>query len=864
MAENTAAFDGRGLDVDRAGFLSQHDVVYLSPAVDGYEGFPLGNGDLGAMAWTPPDKLFFRINKTNTWDDAPREPFTGWQDANEPDKSERFTSLRSCGEFRIEPGLPVFDWMYLEDFEGRLSLDDAQATWGARGPLGQVACRSFVAADPPVMVVHYEDELTEPVVRRAVLARWGSRVFEHWYRFIRREFRLGPEGTAVGCEGDEVWVEQPTRSLRFAMACKLVGPSVEAQLFNSREGGYVLDTGDTCAFDAFISVVTNEEAADPLAEARAHVRRAAEMGTTSVFEGHRRYWSDFWSQSLVELPDDYLENLWYLNGYQVGSSARGDYPPHFIGSIWGWNRDARPWNHYFQWNQQHYTWPLHASGHPELMLPYAKWKLESLPGAMEAARSGHDCDGAFYSDISDRHGTQDINLANNTGATALTALDLWRHYEYTLDRDYLQTYAYPILREIVRFYLNKLEKWDDGKYHMPEALPNETPEDVLCSDTSNDLAGVRKVFPAFVAAAEELGVDEELRQRAEQVVADLADYVMTEVPPDVKTWGDLKPGDALIAYGTLLDTGLPGHCWSKRPYWMDGASSEMPLSSHAVNAQLMPVYPANLVGLDDEGSKLFEALRNAALCFDPVSASGHTPIPICYARLGMTEYLPDILERWVDDYQHFSQGLFSYFKRSQEDLVKRGMAVDRYHACQHNVLGLTNDVKVIFSDPEERLGLPRRPFAHMGLESGSVLEATINEMLLQSHDGKLRVFPAVPDDWEARFTLHAQGAFVVTSERADGQVKYVAVESRKGQPCCLVNPWGPREKVCVRETEHDEALLEVESAEVLNFPTEAGKVYVVERAGKPVSSFGHETISGVRNSDAKTRGHVRLGIPRQF
>ena len=134
IGQDTIAFDGSDLSVDLPAFLSQHDIVYLSPATEGYDGFPVGNGDLGAMAWTPPDKLFFQINKTNTWDDAPEGMFSPWEDRNNPGKSELFTSLRSCGQLMIEPGLPAFDWMYLEDFEGRLSLSDAQASWKAKGP----------------------------------------------------------------------------------------------------------------------------------------------------------------------------------------------------------------------------------------------------------------------------------------------------------------------------------------------------------------------------------------------------------------------------------------------------------------------------------------------------------------------------------------------------------------------------------------------------------------------------------------------------------------------------------------------------------------------------------------------------------
>ena len=351
MHQESILFDGDALDVDRAAYLSQHDVVNLSPATDGYEGFPIGNGDLGAMGWTAPDQMRFQINKTNTWDDAPPGLFGGWEDATNPAKSESFTSLRSCGQLSIEPGLPVFDWTYLEDFEGRLSLYDAKATWKAEGPLGKAVCSAFVSSDPPVMAIHYEDELSEPVEREVTFARWGSRVFEHWYRFVRRDQHFGTTVPQMDCQGDEAWLVQETRSLRFAVACKVTGVSQTWQRRNSREASLRFCPGETCCFDVYLSVVTSEEDDDPLARAQEHVRRAAEAGSDELFTRHQRRWEDFWSKSFVHIGDDYLENLWYMNLYQIGSSSLGEYPPHFISSIWSWNRDARPWNHYFQWNQ---------------------------------------------------------------------------------------------------------------------------------------------------------------------------------------------------------------------------------------------------------------------------------------------------------------------------------------------------------------------------------------------------------------------------------------------------------------------------------------------------------------------------------
>ena len=46
----------------------------------------------------------------------------------------------------------------------------------------------------------------------------------------------------------------------------------------------------------------------------------------------------------------------------------------------------------------------------------------------------------------------------------------------------------------------------------------------------------------------------------------------------------------------------------------------------------------------------------------------------------------------------------------------------------------------------------------------------VTEMLFQSHDGIIRVFPALPQAWQdASFKLRAVGAFVVTATRKTGK-----------------------------------------------------------------------------------------------
>jgi hypothetical protein len=123
--------------------------------------------------------------------------------------------------------------------------------------------------------------------------------------------------------------------------------------------------------------------------------------------------------------------------------------------------------------------------------------------------------------------------------------------------------------------------------------------------------------------------------------------------------------------------------------------------------------------------------------------------------------------------------------------------------------------------------------------------------LLQSHNDKLRVFPALPNDagFVARFTLAAKGGFLVSSEREASEIKYVGIRSTSGNSATVVNPWGTQE-VQVR-AEPGGAVVLTSSAAELGFPTTAGGVYVVERTAKPLSRYTYAHISGTTNRGAK-------------
>ena len=81
-----------------------------------------------------------------------------------------------------------------------------------------------------------------------------------------------------------------------------------------------------------------------------------------------------------------------------------------------------------------------------------------------------------------------------------------------------------------------------------------------------------------------------------------------------------------------------------------------------------------------------------------------------------------------------------------------------------------------------------RPFT---LEGNMAFAAGVQEMLLQSHTGTIRVFPAIPNSWkDVSFDkLRAMGAFLVSADRVGGKLSCLKIVSEKGGILRLDNPF---------------------------------------------------------------------------
>ncbi|QHW32096.1 hypothetical protein GZH47_15600 [Paenibacillus rhizovicinus] len=112
-----------------------------------------------------------------------------------------------------------------------------------------------------------------------------------------------------------------------------------------------------------------------------------------------------------------------------------------------------------------------------------------------------------------------------------------------------------------------------------------------------------------------------------------------------------------------------------------------------------------------------------------------------------------------------------------------------------------------------------------GIEKSGAIEA-INNMMMQSQDGIIELFPVWPAGKDASFTrLREKGAFVVSAAKNGDEVSNVEITSEAGNPVKLDNPYATDS---VQVTEEGGARISAAVTDgIISFATEKGKTYSV-------------------------------------
>jgi hypothetical protein len=705
-------------------YLSRHDIVYLDPDYNGFNGFPLGNGDLGGMLWLTKEGLEMQINKIDLYD----IPQNG-----------RMT-LRSAGQLKIDFGVPCFDYLYLKDFQARLSLKDALSTIKGSTPFDNLTIKSWVDTNSNVWVIDCSmddnDSSGSGYATRISLERWGSRDYCSWYSQYNKDSSNGlGNAKAMSLNKDIMVSDKFDGGLSFSLACRVIYPEREVEQISDRQECIKLGQLKKKHFQVLLSIVTSNESSDPAKSAIALLDRAEKKGTALLEQEHLNWWHSFWNKSFVHLDNDYLENIYYLRRYLMASSSRGRFLSPFNGGLWVWNKDIRQWVTPHHWNTQQSYWGLAEQNDCELIRPYINTYYRLMPEAEEYAAKRGVKDAILWTEAHDFSGKMVSadwgNMINDFTPASQMASIFWDYYSFTDNKQCLNDTVYPFMKKAAEFYLKYL-KWDENKneYYIYPSQPYEHDHNSL-KNCITDRYMIESLFKHCISAARLLKKDSQKIKQWTHVIHHLWE------PPILNVTG---MGDVFgLAY--YKDGSVYPH--------LDEYYKAAKAHFYTMSAHTCAVFPAGIIGLDQAGTKYFSIAKKIALSH-PDYINAITPNAIVAARLGLADKTVTRLGDMIAYLQHFNQGLFYN--------IDHWCNLSRYIDKVDSAKLLTQrdyifDTRATYNSKTGNSGLWAQPFIQCGMETLGVYGTAVNEMLMQCQENKIRIFPATPSHWESAFTF---------------------------------------------------------------------------------------------------------------
>lgn len=462
-------------------------------------------------------------------------------------------------------------------------------------------------------------------------------------------------------------------------------------------------------------------------------REALGRGMASDYREHAAYWEDFHAQSSVSLPDTVLQKQYDNEMYKFGSASREDSYPISLQAVWtADNGKLPPWkgDYHHDLNTQLSYWPCYAGNHLREGLGY----LNTLWNQREVYR-------AYTRQY---FGTEGLNIP---GVCTLTGQPMggWIQYSFS------QTVGAWLAQH---FYLH----WKysaDRRFLKERAYPFLKETATFLEQISTvDAAGVRKleigsspeIFDNSLQAwfHDMTNYDLSLMRFAFGAASELASELQLE--DEAAHWKTLEgqlPDFDVDEEGCL--TFAPG-----TPYQ----------ASHRHFSHAMAFHPLGLIDWS-QGEKSQRIIRATLKRLDEVG--------------------PDY---WCG----YSYSWLGNMKARAFDGEGAAEALRTFAEC----FCLANTFHA--NGDQTRSGKSRFTYRPFTLEGNFAFAAGIQEMLLQSHTGVIRVFPAIPAGWrEVSFDrLRAMGAFLVSAVKEEGEVRSVRIYPEQGGICRIASPFGNR------------------------------------------------------------------------
>jgi len=219
----------------------------------------------------------------------------------------------------------------------------------------------------------------------------------------------------------------------------------------------------------------------------------------------------------------------YARYLMISSSRPGDMPANLQGV---WNNSNNP-----NWRSDYHTdvnvemnyWFVDQANLSECFVPLAEWVNSIREVRREATRKEFNVRGWATRSENGIFGGATYHWV--PGDASWVAQNLWDHYAFTQDKEYLRNRAYPVMKELCEYWEDSLKARPDGNLVSPKSQsPEHGP---FAEGNSYEQQLSWDLFTNFIETSKALGVDAEYR---EKVVA------MKErlLGPQIGKWGQLQ------------------------------------------------------------------------------------------------------------------------------------------------------------------------------------------------------------------------------------------------------------------------------------------------------------------------------------
>lgn len=456
---------------------------------------------------------------------------------------------------------------------------------------------------------------------------------------------------------------------------------------------------------------------------------ALQRGLKQDYQAHLEYWDKYWAQSSVTLPDSILQKQYQNEMYKFASTTREHSYPISLQAVWtADNGKLPPWkgDYHHDLNTQLSYWPAYTGNH-----------LTEGMGYLNTLWNQRD---TYKRYTRQYFGTEGMNIP---GVCTLTGEPMGGWIQYSMS----QTVAAWLAQH---FYLH----W---KYSADRTFLKERAYPFL-KDVAIYLEQVSEVTPEGVRKLEFSSSPEVFDNSLQAWFSDMTNYDLAMMHFLFKAAAELAHELNLTdesSHWAALEAQLPDYDVDEEGC-LTFAKGYPYNESHRHFSHAMAIHPMGLIDWSD-GEKSQHIIRATLKRLDEVG-------PDCWTGYSYS-WLANMKARAFD-----GKGAAQALRTFAECF------------CLKNTFHANGD--------QTKSGKSRFTYRPFTLEGNFAFASGIQEMLLQSHTGTIRIFPALPEEWkDVSFGgLRAMGAFLVSAQMEGGEITRVRIYSEKGGMLKIARP----------------------------------------------------------------------------